>query len=143
MVAMHCGGSMGKMMPGMRGGGPMMRGMMHMMGAPTPGMILQHRQRLSLSADQVSQLEAMQKQAQAACTKHMELAMATHNAANQMLEASSPDFAAYSAKMKEAAVHMAEGQVTMAKAAVEARNILTAAQRQTLKSLAEQMHKRP
>lgn len=161
MAAMHCGGGMAMMaemhagqsaMPGMMAdsmrhnmmmdmkGGTMM---MDMMGPPTPAMILNHKAGLGLSADQASRVEALQKRAETACAEHMRLAMESHHAADRLLEADSPDFTAYSAKMKEAAAHMAEGHIVMARAAVAARNVLTATQRQTLKDRMAQMHKRP
>lgn len=161
MAAMHCGGGMAVMMqdmtsgkhamPGMRSdtmmAGMMDRmhkmGMMDMMGPPGPAMILQHKNELSLSDAQVTRLEALQKEAQPACTRHMQLAMTTHKAANQVLDAAAPNFAAYTAKLKEATGHMAEGHVAMAKAAVAARKVLTATQRQALKNQMKMMHKKP
>ena len=148
-MAMHCGAGMA-MMHGMAGAQHDMRGaradsmrheMMDMMGPPTPAMILSHKAQLGLSADQVSRLEALQKEAEPACTEHMRLGMTTLQAANQLLEAATPDYTAYSAKLKEASAHMVEAHVEMAKAAVGARNVLTTAQRQTLKDRMAQMHK--
>lgn len=154
MAAMHCGGGMGmgmmhemptgqRAMPGMRADSMRHSMMMDMMGPPTPAMILSHKGELRLSADQVSQLESLQKQAEPACAEHMRLGLESHRAANQLLEATSPDFTAYSAKLKEATAHMVEGHVGMARAAVAARAVLTAAQRQTLKDRMAQMHKQP
>lgn len=151
MAALHCGAGMSGMtqgmpsgqhaMPGMRAEG-MMHGMMDMMGPPTPAMILHHKQQLGLHAAQVTRLEALQNEAQPACMRHMHLGMTAHQAANQLLDGAAPDFAAYAGNLKEATAHMVEGHVAMAKAAVAARDVLTAAQRQTLKSLLEQMHKK-
>lgn len=148
MAAMRCGGGMGMMhgmpsgqaMPGMRADS-MHSMMMQMIGPPTPAMILSHKGQLGLSADQVSRLESLQKQAQPACAGHMRLGMESHRAANQLLEVASPDFAAYSAKLKEATAHLVEGHVAIARAAVAARSVLTAAQRQTLKDRMAEMHK--
>lgn len=149
MAAMHCGGDMPMHQmgggPG-RAGMPMhsdsMRGpMMEMMGPPTPAMILHHKEELKLSADQVARLENLQKQAEPACTQHMRMAMELHRAANAMLDDATPDFAAYTARLKEATSHMAEGHVAMAKAAVGARDVLTPAQRTSLKESMARMHK--
>jgi Spy/CpxP family protein refolding chaperone len=119
------------------------RMMMEMMGPPSPAMILNHRADLGLTSDQVSRLEQLQRDAASACTMHMRLAMTTYQAANRLLEPAAPRFAAYSAKLKEAAGHMVEAHVAMAKAAVAARNVLTAAQRQTVKDRMAQMHQQP
>lgn len=153
MAAMHCGSGMGmgmmhgmppsQAMPAMRSDSMRHSMMMDMMGPPTPAMILRHKGELRLSADQVSRLESLQKQAEPACTEHIRLGMESHRAANQLLEATSPDFTAYSTKLKEATAHMVEGHVAMARAAVAARAVLTAAQRRTLKDRMAQMHKQP
>ena len=151
MAAMHCGGDMpmgamgGPGMPGMPGM-PMRDSahhamMMEMMGPPTPAMILHHKADIKLSAAQVTQLETLQKQAEPACTQHMQAAMAAHHSANALLDARSPDFAAYTARLKEATAHMVEGHVAMTKAAVAARDVLTPAQRESLKSSMARMHK--
>jgi hypothetical protein len=151
MAAMMCGGDMAAMMqmhgkermdrtkhtdtikPGMHRD-DMMSGMHMMMGPPGPGMILQHQQKLGLSSAQVARLEALQKDAQPNCVHHMQAAMTAHQAANQLLDANKPNLTAFAAELKGAANHMVEGHVVMAKAAVAARGVLTAAQQQTLKS---------
>ena len=165
MAAMMCGGGMAAMMqmhgagmPGMRmdsmkpgmhmdstkpGMGNMMSGMGMMMGPPGPAMILHQKAKLGLSAAQVSRLEALQKQAQPDCAHHMQLAMTSHMAASQLLDAATPDFSAFEAKLQEATTHMVEAHVVMAKAAVAARDVLTPAQRQTLKDQMGMMHKMP
>ena len=150
LADLHCSAGMGAMMhgnmPGQRGGRAGMQAgamMQDMMGPPTPAMILQHKEKLGLSASQVTRLEGLQKEGAATCKQHMQLAMTAHRAANQLLEPAAPDFGAYSAKLKEATAHMVEAHVAMAKSAVAAREVLTTAQRQTLKTLMEQMHKKP
>jgi len=147
MAAMHCGGGMSGMadMPAHAGramSGARMEGMMHgmdMMGPPPPAMVLRYKEQLELSSAQVTRLETLQKQAEPGCRQQMQLGMAAHQAANQLLETGAPDFAAYQAKLTEATAHMVQGHVMMAKAAVAARGVLTAAQRQTLKSLMQPM----
>ncbi len=154
MTAMHCGGGMAMMrgpdtpqhqMRRMRadsmGTGMMGTSMMEMMGPPGPAAILRYKAQLNLTAAQVTRLEALKKDAETACTEHMRLGMTAHQAANQLLEAAAPDFAAYSAKLTEAAGHMVEGQVAMARAAVAARDVLTPSQRQALTHQLGSMHK--
>ena len=152
MAAMHCGAGMAAMMHGASSGRRTMPGlladssmramMMEMMGPPTPAMLLQHKQQLDLTADQVSRLEALQKEAEPACTQHMRLGMTAHHEANQLLDAAAPDFTAYANKLKKATAHMVAGHVVMAKAGVAARGVLSDAQKQSWKSLMGQMHKR-
>lgn len=149
MAAMHCGGGMAMMhgaagqhaMPMMHGDSAM-AGMMAMMGPPSPAMLLARRSALGLTTQQVSRLEALQKDAQPACTEHMRLGMAALQGAGQLLDVETPDWAAYSAKLNEATAHMAEGHVVMAKAAVAARGVLTPAQRQSLTGHMP-MHRKP
>jgi Spy/CpxP family protein refolding chaperone len=149
MAVMHCGGAR----PGMMHGNPAqhpMPGMHHqgggqhpmdMMGPPTPAMLLHHKQELALTSAQVTRLEALQKEAEPACVRHMQLAMSGHRAANQLLTPTTPDFAAFSKTLKEAVEHMVDGHVVMARAAVASRALLTAAQRQKLEQLMREMHK--
>jgi hypothetical protein len=145
MTAMHCGAGMGAM-HGMSAGQQQMpagqHNMMEMMGPPTPAMILHHKQELGLSAQQVARLETLQKEAEPSCTRHMQLAMTAHKAANELLAAAAPDFAAFAAKLKESTAHMVEGHVALARAAVAARDVLSLEQRQTLENLMEKMHKK-
>ena len=147
MSAMRCGAGMEGMMHGMPKGhamGMMKSGMMMhgMMGPPTPAMILHHKDDLALSATQVTQLESLQKQAEPACTQQMQAGMTSYRAANEMLQASTPDYNAYTAKLKDACAQMMEARVTLAKAAVGARAVLTPAQREKLTGMMEQMHKK-
>lgn len=152
-TTMMCGGGKSGMMPGMRTEDMKpgahadtvkhrmdMRSMMQMMGPPGPTMILRQKERIGLSATQVTRLQDLQKQAQSECMNHMHLAMSAHHAALPLLDAAAPDFTVFTAKLKEASAHMAEGHVAMAKAAVAAREVLTAEQQQKLKSRMHQMH---
>ncbi len=140
MDSMKPGMHMDSTKPGMAN---MMSGMAMMMGPPGPAMILHQKAKLGLSAAQVGRLEALQKQAQPDCAHHMQLAMTSHMAASQLLDAATPDFSAFEARLKEATTHMVEGHVVMAKAAIAARDVLTAAQRQTLENQMGMMHKMP
>jgi Spy/CpxP family protein refolding chaperone len=99
-----------------------------------PSVLLQRQERLKLSAAQIASLQAIQKQAQADCARHVHLAMPAQQAANQLLEAAAPDFAAYTAKLREASAHTVEARLAMAKSAVAARKVLTNGQRQTITS---------
>ncbi|HET9984299.1 MAG TPA: Spy/CpxP family protein refolding chaperone [Longimicrobiales bacterium] len=110
--------------PGMMG----MEGMM-MMGVPDAGMILHMRGPLGLTDAQVKRLEAIRTQTQKAAKPQMDAAMAAHRAANGLLETSSPDFARFQTKLREAAEHMVRAHVEMAKGAVQARAVLTPEQR--------------
>ncbi len=118
-------------MGGMMGG---MQGCMDMMGGPSPAMILQHRQALGLSAQQVERLRALQVRDSTAMMPHMRAAMAAHQAAAELLRADHPDFAAYEARLHEAANHAIAGHVAMARASVEAREVLTVDQRTRLQA---------
>ena len=101
---MHCSGEMAGRMRSVHGvSGGMMHGPGHgVSGLYSPAMLLKHKQDLGLIADQVSRLEQLQKEAQPACMQHMQVGVTAFQAANQMLESAAPDFAAYSAKLKEA-----------------------------------------
>lgn len=98
----------------------------------SPGTILHRNDKLKLSAAQTTQLVALQKQARPDCARHVQLAMTAQQTANQLLEATAPDFAAYAAKLKEASAHTVEAQLVNAKAAVAARKVLSTGQRQTI-----------
>jgi hypothetical protein len=110
---------------------------MEMLGGPPPAMILQHREQLGLSADQVTRLESIQ--APAAAASHMQPAQAAHQAAAALLKTPSPDFSAYEAKLREAANHMVLAHTAMARAAVQARAVLNADQRTRLESAIRDM----
>ena len=119
-----------------------MQGMRHcmaMMGGPPPQMLLQHREALGLSADQVTRLEALQARARETAMPHMQPAMRTHMAAAELLKGDSPDFRAYEARIREAADHMVRAHVAMARVAVDAGRVLTAEQRGRLEELGRGM----
>lgn len=126
-------------MPGMMGQGMMMggmmgQGMMQMMGhgmgmmatgGPGPAVILRMGDALELTEDQVSRLERIQEDASAARRPHMEAAMSAHRTGAQALQGDSPDFTAYEQALSEAATHMVQAHVAMARASVRAREVLT------------------
>lgn len=122
--------------------GEAVQGMQHcmaMMGGPPPQMLLQHREALGLSADQVSRLEALQVRARETAMPHMQPAMQTHTAAAELLKADAPDFQGFEAKLREAADHMVRAHVAMARVAVDARRVLTPEQRDGLDELGRGM----
>lgn len=103
-----------------------------MMGGMPPAMVLQHGEQLGLTSDQVQRIEAIQARMGAG---HMQAVMAAHREAAEILEADRPDFRAYEAKLRDAAGHMVQAHVDMARATVETRNVLTAEQRAQLERM--------
>lgn len=112
-------------MIGMMGGG-----MMGMAGGPA--MILGLQESLELTDDQVERLEGLREGAQSGMRKHMMQGMQTMRAAQELLAGESPDAAAYEERLREAANHMVLAHTAMARAAVEARGLLTPQQQDRL-----------
>ncbi|MFW6205697.1 MAG: Spy/CpxP family protein refolding chaperone [Gemmatimonadota bacterium] len=133
MMQGHPGMMQGGMMQMMHGQGGMMMGM-----AMGPGMVLQLRESLELTDDQVTQLEALRDSAQATMRQHMMQGMQGMHAASESLSSDSPDLDAYETRLREAMNHMVLAHTAMAEAGVEARQVLTAEQRERL-SLAREM----
>lgn len=136
-------GMMGEqmMMGGMMGQGMMGSGMMQMMGqgmgmmatgGPGPAMILRMEDALDLTDDQIGRLEEIRQEFSGTQQQHMNAAMSAHQNARQALEGEDPDFEAYQEALQEASTHMVQAHVAMARAAVQARQVLTAEQRQRL-----------
>ena len=127
-------GQMGQM--GQEMHGPM--GQAHcaaMMGAANPVMALHHADDLGLSEEQVSELKDRMASAHEAGMSHMRLAMETRASAREILDAESPDLAEYEARLDNAARHMVQAHVAIARAGVDARSVLTADQRSRLQTL--------
>lgn len=132
----------GMMMGGMMGQGMMGEGMMEMMGqgmammatgGPGPRMVLRLRDELELTPEQVRSLEALQEEA----GSHMEggmmqSMMAAHRNAAETLKEDDPDLDAYRRGLEDLAEMMVEAHVSMARAALEVRTVLTPEQRQKL-----------
>lgn len=143
-MGMMQGGMMGMMqgmhgqdgMMGMMGGG--MMGGMGMMGGPM--MILRLEESLELSESQVERLKAIQESARTEMRQHMMQGMHAMHGAQTLLDAGSPDLAAYEAKLREGMNHMVLAHTSMAKADVDARQVLNAGQREKL-ALARAMMK--
>ncbi|MBT8461558.1 MAG: Spy/CpxP family protein refolding chaperone [Gemmatimonadetes bacterium] len=109
-----------------------------MMGGPT--LILRLEGALELTESQVERLKAIQEAAQADMRQHMMHGMMEMGGAQTLLDGDSPDLDAYEAKIKEAANQMVQAHARMATAAVEARQLLDAGQRERL-ALARAMMK--
>jgi hypothetical protein len=93
----------------------------------SPMMLLQHREALKLTAEQVQQLEALQAAHKADCERRMALVKAADEAAVAALERT--DLAAYEAKLREAAGYRIECKVDMARISQAGLALLTAEQR--------------
>lgn len=122
------------MMQMMHGQGGMMMGM-----AMGPGMVLRLQESLDLTDSQVAELETMLDSAPSSTMRqHMTQGMQVMHAASEVLTSDSPDLDAYEARLREAKEHMVLAHTAMARAGVEARQLLTPDQRERL-SLARQM----
>jgi Spy/CpxP family protein refolding chaperone len=121
------------------GGGMMGMGMMGM-GMHGPGMILALQSSLGLSDTQVQQIQKIRDDARTAVQKDMQQAMQAHHVAMQALMNDNPDTAAYQKNLQQAANDFVSAQVAMAQAYVNAREALTADQRQKLDEGAAMIH---
>jgi len=108
---------------------------MDMMTGTSPGMLLQHRQDLSLTDDQVRRLETIRSRTDQAAMTHMRPAMDAVAAAETQLNSNAPNFQAYETRLRQAADHMVQAHVALARGAVEARQVLTSDQRSRIATL--------
>lgn len=131
----------GMMMGGMMGSGMMGSGMMRMMGrgmgmmatgGPGPTALLRMRDALELTDEQVSVLESMGADLQAQMRGRMTAMMTAHQAAAAALDSETPDWQAYEGNLETAADIMVRTHVMMARAALDARDVLTPEQREAL-----------
>ena len=138
---------MGQMMQ-MMGEGMMGSGMMQMMGqgmgmmatgGPGPAMILRMGDTLELTPQQRTRLEAIQSEYSDSVQPGMAAMMETHRTASAALQGDSPDFGAYEEALQEGAGRMVQAHVAMARAAAEARNVLTQEQREGLEDSMQMM----
>lgn len=137
MGGMH-GDTMQGMQGAMRDGGMMgMMGPMHM----GPAMLLQASDDLELTAEQTERLAALRDRSGPEHQEHMQSAMAACRTAAAALEGDSPDLEAYAVALNETADHMVMVHVAMARVALEAREILTAEQREKLRNMMGTMHR--
>jgi len=108
---------------------------MEMMTGTSPGMLLQHRQDLSLTSDQVRRLETIRSRTDQAAMTHMRAGMEAAASAGTQLSSNSPNFQAYETRLRQAADHMVQAHVALARGAVEARQVLTSDQQSRLATL--------
>ena len=136
-------GQPGMMQPGMMQGGMMrmMGGQGGMMGmAMGPGVVLRLQGSLELTDDQVAQLEMLRDSARTTMRQHMMQGMQGMRAASRLLTSDSPDLEAYAAQLRESMDHMIQAHMAMARAGVEARQVLTPEQRERLSMARRMMH---
>jgi Spy/CpxP family protein refolding chaperone len=140
--AMAMGGMMQMMSQGMMGAGMMGPGMMGMMGqgvgmmstgGPGPAAILGMADALDLTADQRSRLQTIQDAYGNSIEPLMARAMEAQARAAEALQGDSPDFDAYESALREGTDQMIQAHVAMARAAFEARQVLTDEQRARLR----------
>ncbi|MDZ7780496.1 MAG: periplasmic heavy metal sensor [Gemmatimonadota bacterium] len=138
----------GMMMGGMMGHGMMGSGMMPMMGqgmgmmatgGPGPTTLLRMRDALELSDDQVARLQELEEAFQEETGSHMNAAMASHEEAARALQGDAPDLGAYQQSLQAAANVMVQFHAAMARAAIDAREVLTPEQRERLNTQGAQM----
>lgn len=110
-----------------------MDGMMEMMAIQaSPQMILRMREALHLTDPQVQRIETIQNGVRQGHQSHMHAALLAMQEAQRLLEADSPDWPRYEAQLREASDHHVQAHVAMARASVDARNVLTVEQRERL-----------
>lgn len=80
----------------------------------------------------MERLEALHEDAQEQMQQHMMQGMQTMRAAQELLNAESPDVDGYEERLREAANHMVLAHTAMARTAAEARELLTPEQRDRL-----------
>jgi Spy/CpxP family protein refolding chaperone len=108
-------------------------------GGPGATALLGMRDALDLTGDQVGRLEAIRDELTATVQPLMTAMMSSHTAAAEALRTDSPGFDAYQQGLQAAANIMVQTHVTMARAQVEARNVLTADQLELLRAQGPRM----
>lgn len=141
MMGPSMGMAQGMMMGGMMGQGMMESGMMQMMGqgmgmmatgGPGAAAILDMREALGLTDEQVSRLETIGDELAGTVQPLMTAMMASHTTASEALQGDTPDFDVYQQGLQAAANIMVSAHVAMARSQVEARDALTPEQRDLL-----------
>ncbi|MBI4538276.1 MAG: Spy/CpxP family protein refolding chaperone [Gemmatimonadetes bacterium] len=140
----------GGMMGGMTGDTMRRSGMMademvrHMSGAmtmtmmgmgaagPGPGMILRLREPLGLTGEQIARLETLQENTAQERARHLTAVREAEAKAVEALAGEDASVAEYETRLREAANHGVEAQVALARAAIEARAVLSEEQRSNL-----------
>lgn len=115
---------------GMMGGGAM-AGHQGVMGGGMMGALFGGAD-LALSPEQQTKLDDLVTKARQEHLNHMQAAMSVQSGAATALAGANPDMDAYEQMMKQAASQMVDAQMSFAKAAVEARALLTPEQRAKL-----------
>lgn len=148
MMGPSMGMAQGMMMGGMMGQGMMGSGMMGMMGqgmgmmatgGPGAAAMLDMRDALDLTDEQVSRLETIRDELAATVQPLMTAMMSSHTAAADALRGEEPDFDAYQQGLQGAANIMVSVHVAMARSQAEARDVLTPDQFERLQSRGPQM----
>lgn len=139
------GGPMGGhiMAPGMMPGGMPGLGMapMGMMNLPAgPGLMLRFRETLDLSDAQVGALNAIEKSAGSEVKQQLAQASEARRAATEALQGDTPDLNAYEMKLREAADHMVQASISIARAGLESRRELTSDQTEKLRTVHRMMN---
>lgn len=120
--------------PGMHGGMGGMVGMMGMMGMMSdPMMILRLREPLELTEQQVQRIEAVHTRVQPQVHQSMQQSMQLHQQGMEALMGATPDPDRHDALLRQAAERMLEAHSRMARAMVEAQQVLTPEQRDDLR----------
>lgn len=127
------------MMMGHDGGMMGMMGMGMGMAAPGPMMILHHGDALDLTDEQVEKLQALQERLDQTRKEHMEAAQALHRKLSEQAEGAEMDLEAYESALRELADQRVAMHLAMARAGLEAREVLTPEQREKLRVGAEFM----
>jgi Spy/CpxP family protein refolding chaperone len=142
MMGPSMGMAQGMMMGGMMGQGMMGSGLTQMMGqgmgmmatgGPGAAAMLDMRDALDLTDEQVSRLETIRDELAGTVQPLMTAMMASHTAAAEAIQGDTPDFDAYQQGLQAAANIMVSAHVAMARSQVEAREVLTPKQLELLR----------
>jgi len=108
-------------------------------GGPSPATSLRMGEALELTDDQTTRLQGIQGRYTDAARMPMQSVMEAHGRAAAALQGDSPDFEAYESALRDGAARMVEAHVAMARAAAEARTVLTEEQRARLENVGHMM----
>jgi hypothetical protein len=100
---------------------------------PDAAVMLRLRRALDLTDAQVRQLDTIRVQTQRAIEPHLRAARAARLAADSALAGDSPNVDRYQAGLRTAADNLVQAQVLRARAALQARGVLTPEQRSNLR----------
>jgi hypothetical protein len=119
----------------------MMSGDMGMMSssAPGPAVLIRMGQVLDLTEKQITDLEVIQVELTDQRASHMPLVMAAHQQAADLIVDDETDLAEYEDTLREAMGHMISVHVSVARAALDARAVLTDEQRVRLEGAVAMM----